>query len=221
MSAASYEVALLAVNAWLDGVDRVLGNHQPAFVMARPPGHHALPDRAMGFCLLGNVAIATHYALSQPGINRVAILDWDVHHGNGTQALLEANPQVIYCSLHQYPAYPGTGAATDTGLHHNVLNIPMAAGSTLVEYEAQFRQKVIPFLKEFHPDLLLVSAGYDATAADPLASIALKPGDYAIFTEACLNLNVPMLLGLEGGYDYEALGQAVAATIEACLDHVF
>ena len=214
----SYDVALLAVNAWLDGVDCVLQKQQSAFVLSRPPGHHAVSDRGMGFCLLSNAAIAAHYALQQPGVNRVAILDWDVHHGNGTQALVENNPQIAYCSLHQSPAYPGTGFTSETGLHNNVLNIPMAPGSTLADYQPQFENAVIPFLKTFQPDLLIISAGYDANHADPLAGISLQPSDYAIFTRYCLEIQPHLLFGLEGGYDYDALAASVMATIAACLN---
>ncbi|MEM1279605.1 MAG: histone deacetylase [Cyanobacteria bacterium P01_H01_bin.152] len=218
VSPQSYDVALLAVNAWLDGVDCVLQRQQSAFVLARPPGHHAVSDRGMGFCLLSNAAIAANYALQQPQINRAAILDWDVHHGNGTQALVENNPQIAYCSLHQSPAYPGTGWATETGLHKNVLNIPMTPGSTLAEYQPAFKNKVMPFLKNFQPDLLIVSAGYDANQADPLASVSLQPSDYAVFTRYCLDIQPHLLLGLEGGYDYDALAQSVKVTIATCLD---
>jgi acetoin utilization deacetylase AcuC-like enzyme len=217
VSPESYAVALLAVNAWLDGVDCVLNRQQSAFVLARPPGHHAVSDRGMGFCLFSNAAIAAYYALQQPAINRVAILDWDVHHGNGTQALIEKNPQIAYCSLHQSPAYPGTGRASDRGYHDNVLNIPMAPGSTLADYRPQFENAVIPFLKAFQPDLLIISAGYDANHADPLAAISLQPSDYAHFTRYCLDLCPHLLLGLEGGYDYEALARSVVATISTCL----
>lgn len=143
----SYEVALLAVNAWIDGVDQVLAHQSPAFVLARPPGHHALFKTGMGFCLFANGAIAAHYALTQPGVNRVALLDWDVHHGNGTQALVEANPQIAYCSLHQSPGYPDTGMANERGLHGNVLNLPMAAGSTFADYQPQFQTRIIPFCR--------------------------------------------------------------------------
>ena len=217
VSSASFDVALLAVNGWLDGVDCVLQRQQSAFVLARPPGHHAVSDRGMGFCLLSNAAIAAHYALLQPDIDRVAILDWDVHHGNGTQALVEQNPHIAYCSLHQSPAYPGTGAANERGFHHNVLNIPMASGSTLAEYQPQFEQAVLPFLRHFNPNLLIVSAGYDANQADPLAGVSLQPSDYGLFTQYCLDIQPHILFGLEGGYDYEALAQSVVATIGACL----
>jgi acetoin utilization deacetylase AcuC-like enzyme len=127
VSPRSYEVALLAVNAWLDGVDQVLTSASPAFVLSRPPGHHALAQGGMGFCIFANAAIAAQYALQQPGIERVAILDWDVHHGNGTQAIVQSQPQIAYCSLHEFPHYPGTGAAHEQGEHHNVLNLPMPA----------------------------------------------------------------------------------------------
>jgi acetoin utilization deacetylase AcuC-like enzyme len=218
VSPASYGVALLAVNAWLDAVDWVLTEGGPVFVLARPPGHHALRERGMGFCLLGNAAIATHYALKQPNVNRVAILDWDVHHGNGTQALVEGNPQVIYCSLHQFPAYPGTGLASETGAFGNVLNIPMLPGSGVADYQSQFEQQVIPFIGAFGPDLLIVSAGYDANAADPLAEMNLNPVDYGLLTDACLKLAPAVMFGLEGGYDYEALAASVVATLAVCCE---
>jgi len=214
----SYDVARLAVSAWLDGVDYVLTSHHSAFVLARPPGHHATRDRGMGFCLFANAAIAAHYALTQPGVNRVAILDWDVHHGNGTQALVEADPHIAYCSLHQFPGYPGTGRASETGQHYNVLNLPMAPGSIGSDYHRRFQQDVIPFLTRFAPDLLIVSAGYDATQADPLASICLQPSDYGQFTHACLAVTANIVFGLEGGYDYQALGQSVLETLQARLE---
>jgi len=218
LSAASYGVARLAVRAWLDGVDRVLIRGEPAFVLARPPGHHALRDRGMGFCLLANAAIAAHYTLAQPGVDRVAILDWDVHHGNGTQALVQDNPAIAYCSLHQFPAYPGSGRAEETGTHHTLLNIPLRPGSGAQVYNQAFEEQVLPFLRDFDPHLLIVSAGYDANAADPLAAMALQPGDFGRFTQYCLGLTRRVLFGLEGGYDYDALGRSVIATLAACLE---
>ena len=138
ISARSYEVALLAVSAWMDGVDRALAR-QPSFVMARPPGHHATSDRAMGFCLFSNAAIAAHYALTKPGINRVGILDWDVHHGNGTEAIALNNPDISYCSLHQHPCYPYTNTPQGiSGKYKNVLNLPLNAGSAIADYQAAF-----------------------------------------------------------------------------------
>lgn len=217
LSSQSYEVALLAVNGWLDGVDRALATDNPAFVLARPPGHHAERDLAMGFCLFSNAAIAGYYALEQPNIERVAILDWDVHHGNGTQHTIENNPQLAYCSLHQSPCYPGTGRAEERGMHDNVLNLPMSPGSTLIEYQAAFTDRVLPFLKNFSPDLLIVSAGYDANKADPLAEISLEPFDYRLLTESSLQITRRVVYGLEGGYDFKALAESVKATIEGIL----
>lgn len=217
VSQRSYDVALLAVSAWLDGVDAVLGTGKPAFVLARPPGHHAESDTGMGFCLFSNAAIAALYALQQPGIHRVAILDWDVHHGNGTQAIVETHPQIAYCSLHQYPCYPGTGHYTERGFHHNVLNLPLPPGSDMRTYQPVFQTKVMPFLSNFQPDLLIVSAGYDANADDPLANINLQPQDYGLFTGYCLEITRKILFGLEGGYDFDALAKSVLATIERCL----
>ncbi len=218
VSARSYDVALLAVSAWLDGVDIVLNTGKPAFVLARPPGHHAESDTGMGFCLFSNAAIAAIYALKQPGINRVAILDWDVHHGNGTQAIVETNPQIAYCSLHQYPCYPGTGKSTEKGAHNNVLNLPIPPSSNGELYQSLFEKQVVPFLTRFQPDLLIVSAGYDANADDPLAMINLQPQDYGLFTTYCLGITKRILFGLEGGYNLSALAQSVVATIEPCLD---
>lgn len=215
--ARSYDIALLAVSAWLDGVDRVLATNNPAFVLARPPGHHAERSRGMGFCLFSNAAIAAYYALEKPGIKKVAILDWDVHHGNGTQEIVEKDARIAYCSLHQSPCYPGTGQASERGFHNNVLNLPISPGSTLADYQPMFEENVIPFLKEFQPDFLIVSAGYDANADDPLASVALEPQDYGVFTKYCLQLTRRILLGLEGGYDLSALAKSVVATIETCL----
>ncbi|NEO60440.1 MAG: histone deacetylase [Moorea sp. SIO4G2] len=217
ISPRSYDVALLAVSAWLDAVDQVLTTNNSAFVLARPPGHHAERQRGMGFCLFSNAAIAAYYALEQSGVERVAILDWDVHHGNGTQDVVERDARIAYISLHQSPCYPGTGQASEQGFHNNVLNLPMAPGSTLADYQPMFEEKVMPCLTKFKPDLLIVSAGYDANAADPLANIALQPEDYGLFTNYCLQLTRRIVFGLEGGYELTALAQSVVATIEACL----
>ncbi len=219
VSPRSFEVALLAVSAWIDGVNSALATNAPSFVLARPPGHHAVKRTGMGFCLLSNAAIAAYYALKQPGIERVAVLDWDVHHGNGTQDIVEHNARIAYCSMHQSPCYPGTGFANERGKHKNVLNIPMRPGSAIADYTLAFEQQVIPFLQEFQPDLLLVSAGYDANAADPLASIELEPTDYTILTQYCLELTSRIVFGLEGGYHFAALANSVVATVAPCLAH--
>ncbi|QYX31489.1 histone deacetylase family protein [Sphaerospermopsis torques-reginae] len=217
VSPRSYDVALLAVSAWLDGVNEVLSRENPAFVLARPPGHHAESNTGMGFCLFSNAAIAALYALQQPGINRVAILDWDVHHGNGTQAIVENHPEIVYCSLHQYPAYPGTGRSSEKGFHNNVLNFPVPPGSDISIYQLLWQYKILPFLNNFHADLLIVSAGYDAVADDPLASVNLQPEDFGLFTQYCLGVTRKILFGLEGGYDLPSLSKSVTATIQACL----
>ena len=217
VSPQSYDIALLAVSAWLDGVDQIIVTGKPVFVLARPPGHHATSTTGMGFCLFSNAAIAANYALQQSEIERVAILDWDVHHGNGTEAIVANNPQIAYCSLHQYPCYPGTGKKSDRGKYNNVLNLPMSPGSTLAEYQPVFINEVIPFLENFQPDLIIVSAGYDANYQDPLASISLQPEDYSLFTNYVLQISRRLLFGLEGGYHLEALAQSVVATLKSCL----
>ncbi len=218
VSEASYQTALLAVSAWLDGIDVVLFDQKPAFVLARPPGHHAESSRGMGFCLFGNAAIAAYYALSKPNIKKVAILDWDVHHGNGTQSIVENDHQIAYCSLHQYPCYPGTGSSNEHGKYNNVLNIPILPGSGSAVYKMMFEKKVMPFLRNFQPDLLIVSAGYDANEADPLANINLHPEDYGLFTAYCLQITRKIVFGLEGGYDLPSLAASVMATLAKCLE---
>lgn len=217
ISARSFDVAVLAVSAWLDGIDCVL-QQQPSFVMARPPGHHATQDRAMGFCLFSNAAIAAHYALSKPQIERVGILDWDVHHGNGTEAIVSNNPQIVYCSLHQHPCYPGTGITKGIqGQYQNILNLPLDAGSTIANYQQLFETEILPFFQQNPVDLLIVSAGYDANADDPLAGISLQPADYQILSKYILNITKYPLFGLEGGYHLAALADSVVATLSTCL----
>ncbi len=217
VSQRSYEVALLAVNAWLDGVDLVLENNNPAFVLARPPGHHATKGQAMGFCLFSNAAIAANYALMKTEVERVAIVDWDVHHGNGTENIVQDNPQIVYCSLHQHPCYPGTGYRSDISQYNNILNLPMAPGSTIDDYRPVFEQQVIPFITNFQPDLLIVSAGYDANHQDPLASISLQPVDYGFFTQCLTKITHKIVFGLEGGYHLKALADSVVETLVNCL----
>ncbi len=216
-SANTYDVALLALSAWLDGVDIVLESGHPAFVLARPPGHHARAHLGMGFCIFGNASIAAISACDRLNLNRVAILDWDVHHGNGTQEAVWDRPDIAYVSTHQAPFYPMTGGNEETGTHHNILNIPMRSGSAIAEYFPVFENQIMPFLRNFNPDLLIISAGFDANADDPLASILLKPEDFGTFTKLCLELTPKILFGLEGGYDFESLSRSVISVIENCL----
>jgi len=206
------------LSAWVDGVDQVLAKNRPAFVLARPPGHHALPDEGMGFCLFANAAIAAIYAVEHLGLSRVSILDWDVHHGNGTQAIVEKHSKIRYCSLHQFPAYPMTGAASETGEFGNILNVPLKPGSGSDVYNSAFELQVLPWLRSGDPQLLIISAGYDAMAVDPLAHMRLNADDYARFAKWCLEITPRILFGLEGGYDLDGLAMAVVKTIETCLN---
>ncbi|WP_287128851.1 histone deacetylase [Candidatus Cyanaurora vandensis] len=215
VSPASYEVALLSAGAWLVGMERVLAG-EPTLVIARPPGHHARPSTGMGFCIFGNAALAAYFALHQ-GCQRVAILDWDVHHGNGTQEMVQADSRIAFCSLHQDPAYPGTGAATERGDHGNVLNLPLAPGSDGAVYRQVFTNQVEPFLRAFAPEVLIISAGFDANRADPLAQMLLEPADYGYFTERCRTLTDHILVGLEGGYDLGATRDSIVAVAKALL----
>ena len=213
----SFEVACLAVNAWLDGVDIVSVQGKPAFILARPPGHHALLNEGMGFCIFCNPGIAAIYALTTANINRVGILDWDVHHGNGTQAVVENNSNIAFCSIHQSPGYPHTGKFEETGKFHNILNLPIPPGSNIQTYHELFENKVLPFFDKFSPDLLIVSAGYDANKDDLMSKIELNPEDYGILAQYSLQITQKVLFGLEGGYELESLAQSVLETLNICV----
>ncbi len=214
----SYDVALLAVGGVLLGVDQVIsGELSSAFCALRPPGHHAETQTAMGFCLFNNVAVGARYAQKKYGLERVAILDWDVHHGNGTQEIFYDDPTVLYLSLHQYPYYPGTGAANETGTglgEGYTVNCPMPAGSGWKEYEAAFRSTILPALHRFQPQLLMISAGFDAHRDDPLAHIQLTDDSFAEMTKMMMEIasaycNGKIVSVLEGGYHLEALARSV------------
>ncbi len=224
VSSESFEAARTAAGGLLDACDRVMdGRWANAFVCCRPPGHHAERDRAMGFCLFNNVAVAAAYLRAQHGVERVAIVDWDVHHGNGTQHLFERDPAVHYTSLHQWPLYPGTGAAAERGVgagEGTVLNCPMEPGSGEREWLAAFDERVLPELEAFRPDFVLVSAGFDAHRRDPLAAIELEESTYAAMTERLLALAASTAHGrlvstLEGGYDLAALAASAEAHVAA------
>lgn len=214
VSPASYDIALQSSGAWLEGVDSVLKAKKSSFIIARPPGHHAERDQGMGFCLFNNCAIAANYARVVRGVDRVAVLDWDVHHGNGTQHILESDPKMAYCSLHQWPFYPGTGADHETGDFSNVLNIPLPTGSGKDQYFQAFDNKVIPFLRDWEPELMIVSAGFDASQNDPLGGMNLLPEHFAEFTRYCLDIAPQLLVGLEGGYNLDDLADCSRAVVE-------
>jgi acetoin utilization deacetylase AcuC-like enzyme len=219
----SFNVAMLAAGGAVAAVDAVCdGSHQRAFVLPRPPGHHATAIRAMGFCLLNNIAIAARYAQQRHGASRVAIIDWDVHHGNGTQDIFYDDPSVLYCSLHQYPYYPGTGHPDERGAgpaDGTTLNCPMASGSRDDDYIKVFEETVLPHVHAFRPDLLFISAGFDGHRDDPLASIELTETGFARLTDAVVQVAAETCQGrivsvLEGGYHPRALPASVATHIQ-------
>ena len=216
----SYDVALLAAGAAVQAMEHALDHQEPAFALVRPPGHHAGRDRAMGFCLFNNVAVAAAAALAR-GLSRVAIVDIDVHHGNGTQATFYEDPRVLYVSSHQFPFYPGTGAAEETGAGAGegfTLNVPLPAGSTDQDFTRAYGA-VAGRLRAYAPELLLVSAGFDAHAEDPLASMFMTEKGYARIVRMLVEaVSCPVALVSEGGYDLEALRACVEATI-AVIDH--
>lgn len=214
ISLESYDVALQSAGAWTAAVDSVLDNKRSAFVLSRPPGHHAERNHSAGFCLFANCALAATYALEERKVSRIAILDWDVHHGNGTQHILETERRASYASLHQWPFFPGTGASHETGDYHNVLNIPLPAGSGRSVYMKHFEDEILPFLRAQEPELLLVSAGFDASLKDPIGSMNLTSKEFAQFTEMILDLRTEVLFGLEGGYHLQDLAECVDAVLE-------
>jgi acetoin utilization deacetylase AcuC-like enzyme len=222
VSSGSGEAALRAVGAVCAAVDEVFkGEAHNAFCGIRPPGHHAEPNHAMGFCLFNNIAIAAEHARHSHGIKRVAIIDFDVHHGNGTQHAFEKNPDVLYASTHQHPWYPGSGSASETGVG-NIFNAPLAAGSGSKEFRAAMEGKILPAVDHFKPELILVSAGFDAHKDDPLASLNLLEDDFAWITRELLALakqhcGGKLVSALEGGYNLEALGESVGAHVGALL----
>lgn len=214
----SYQAALLAVGAALQAVDAVVGGKIHAtFCAVRPPGHHAEFDRAMGFCLFNNVAVAARYCQRIHGMGRIAILDWDVHHGNGTQHTFEADPTVLFMSLHQYPFYPGTGARRERGVGKGegyTLNIPLPAGSGEGRYMQAFTEEIVPTLDRFAPNMLIISAGFDAHKDDPLAGMNLREDSYAAMTSLVGDI-APIVSVLEGGYNLVALARSVECHLRA------
>jgi acetoin utilization deacetylase AcuC-like enzyme len=221
-SEGSWEAALHSAGGAGHATERLLSDGGFAFCGLRPPGHHAERDQAMGFCLFNNVAVAAAHAIAECGAERVLVLDWDVHHGNGTEAIFYGSSEVLYASIHQSPLYPGTGAATDFGSGAGegyTVNLPVPPGSGPDEFLAVTQHVVAPIAREWKPGLLCISAGYDAHRDDPLANCELDDGAYwdmaATMRELAEELGVPLLICLEGGYSLAALARSVVATLDA------
>ena len=226
-SASSYETAKLAAGSAVRLVEALFDFEiEAGFALVRPPGHHATSGRAMGFCLFNNVALAAQWAIDQGGARRVAIVDFDVHHGNGTQEIFWFRPDVLYVSSHQYPFYPGTGAAEETGAGAGLgttVNFPVMAGQDDAFFIALYDRLVAPVLREFEPDLILVSAGYDAHARDPLGGMRMTAEGFGVLATILSGLAREVCAGrilyvLEGGYDLQGLATGVTKTIEAAAD---
>lgn len=219
LSSGSIEAALRAAGGAIHAVDLVMdGTADTAFVAVRPPGHHAEPARGMGFCLFNNVAIAAHHARNRHGLKRIAVADFDVHHGNGTQAAFWNDPDLFFASSHQSPFYPGTGGSEERGTADNIANAPLPAFTGSKEFREAWQRLLLPALDEFAPDLLLISAGFDGHRDDPLAQFQLDAGDYAWVTRELVELARRHCAGrvvslLEGGYDLSALAQCVVAHV--------
>jgi acetoin utilization deacetylase AcuC-like enzyme len=223
MSPGTYEALLRGVGAAVEAVDEVMtGKVRNAFAGMRPPGHHAERTRAMGFCFFNNAAIAVRHAQKAHGAERVAIVDWDVHHGNGSQDIFWSDPTVMYASTHQMPLYPGTGALSERGDHDTIVNAPLRPGDGGEAFREAFESRVLPRLESFGPDLIVVSAGFDAHWRDPLANLDLTEADFAWATQKLLELAERRSGGrlvslLEGGYDLEGLARSVNAHVTALM----
>lgn len=220
-SEGSWDAGTAGAGAVLDAVDLALGRGpRRSFCAVRPPGHHALRAAGMGFCLFGNVAVGAHYARQRHGAERVLIVDWDVHHGNGTQALVQDTPDIHFVSMHQWPWYPGTGAASDRGPHGNVWNVPLAAGLPRERYVSEFLTAVDAATTGFTPDLLIISAGFDSLAGDPLGGFTLELDDVERLTREMVSraeqwCGGRVVSSLEGGYAPERLGAACVTHMRA------
>ncbi|HET9229647.1 MAG TPA: histone deacetylase family protein [Vitreimonas sp.] len=221
LSAGSREAIYRAAGACVAAVDAVMsGEQKMAFCAVRPPGHHAEPISPMGFCIFNSVAIGAMHALDAHGLNRVAVIDFDVHHGNGTQTVAEKDSRLFFASTHQWPLYPGTGASNETGLAHNVVNVPLPAGAASAEWREAMETRVLPALDAFAPELILVSAGFDAHKADPLAQMELDETDFAWAAQRLREIALQHCQGrlvstLEGGYDLDALARSAVAYLGA------
>ena len=212
----SFKIALLSAGAWLDAVNQILKG-KSSLVLSRPPGHHAERNKAMGFCIFSNAALAAVIALKYSHVKKVAIFDWDVHHGNGTQSIVEKYPNIYYVSIHQFPFYPGTGFRSETGINNNVLNIPLSSGVSSDKYIKIFDDLVFPFICKSSPEIIIISAGFDAHYRDPLANFNLHSEDFVYMIKRIREIRSALLLGLEGGYDLLALKKCCEAVACALL----
>ena len=223
MSAGSWNAVMRCIGAACAGVDAVMaGEADNVFCATRPCGHHAEPDRAMGFCIFNQAAIAAVHAVQKHGLERVAVVDFDVHHGNGTQAAFYARPELFYASSHQSPLYPGTGSRTETGVAHNIVNVPLPPGCGSALFRERLEAEMLPQLRAFRPDFIIISAGFDAHKLDPLAGMSLEDDDFRWVTEKLKEIADEECAGrivsiLEGGYSGEGLAGGTAAHVRALM----
>lgn len=223
MSPGTWEAVMRGVGGAVAATDAVMsGEHDNAFVAIRPPGHHAETNKPMGFCFFDNAAIAARHAQRKYGIGRAAVVDFDVHHGNGTQDIFWADKTVMYCSTHQMPLFPGTGSASERGEHDTIVNAPLASEDGGMEFRAAFENRILPHLEKFAPELIIISAGFDAHYRDPLASLNLRAEDFSWVTRRLMDVAAKSAGGrivsvLEGGYDLQGLKESVAAHVGALM----
>jgi acetoin utilization deacetylase AcuC-like enzyme len=223
MSPGSFDAAVHAVGGAVHAVNEVIGKRADnAFCCMRPPGHHTETARAMGFCLFNTAAIAARYAQDHHGLGRVAVVDFDVHHGNGTQDIFWDDATAMYCSTHQMPLYPGTGAVSETGEKNTIVNAPLRPGDGGSQFREAFQSRILPRLRDFAPELVVISAGFDAHRRDPLANLQLVEDDFAWATKVLMEVADKSAQGrvvsvLEGGYDLEGLSQSAAAHVTALM----